>query len=157
MRHVWWVVTVVVVIVLGATYLTAVASRVDRLHRRAMAARTELVSQGRQRALAASALAGRHELVGVGAAADAIIGAAEPNEANENDLTRRLRDETAGLDAVEIKEVAEASDLLALARQVDTDLVRDARAVRRHLSVRLLGFARKHPEPSFFDIDDPTL
>jgi hypothetical protein len=153
----WWVVSVVIVIVLGATYLTAVASRVDRLHARATAARSELVAQGRQRALAAAALADRRGLVGVGAAAGAIIGAAEPNEADENDLTRRLRADTAGLEPVEIKEVAEASDLLALARQVDTDLVRDARAVRRHFAVRVLGFARKHPEPAFFDIDDPTL
>src|SRR5512138_3595129 len=102
----WWVVLVVVVIVLGATYLTAVASRVDRLHARAGAARGELVAQFRQRALAASALAGRRGLVGVGVAADAIIGAAEPNEASENDLTQRLRADTAGLDPVEVKEVA---------------------------------------------------
>ena len=32
MRHMWWVVTVVAVVVLNATYLTWLAARVDRLH-----------------------------------------------------------------------------------------------------------------------------
>ena len=53
--------------------------------------------------------------------------------------------------------MAAASRRLALARQVHTDLVRDARAVRRHPAVRLFRFARRHPLPSFFDIDDPAL
>ncbi len=53
--------------------------------------------------------------------------------------------------------VAEASRRLALARQVHSDLVRDALAVRRRLLVRMLRLARKHPLPRFFDIDDPTV
>ena len=47
---------------------------------------------------------------------------------------------------------------LALARQVHTDLVRDALAVRRRPLVRLLRLTRRHqPPPRFFDIADPTL
>jgi len=53
--------------------------------------------------------------------------------------------------------VAEASRRLALARQVHSDLVRDARAARRRPLVRMLRLTRRHPEPVFFDIDDPTL
>ncbi|MBO0867729.1 MAG: hypothetical protein J2P15_04110, partial [Micromonosporaceae bacterium] len=50
-----------------------------------------------------------------------------------------------------------ASRRVALARQVHNDLVRDALAVRRRRLVRVLRLARKHPEPSYFDVDDPIL
>ena len=50
-----------------------------------------------------------------------------------------------------------ASRRVALARQVHTDLVRDALAVRRRPLVRLLRMAGRHPRPRYFDIDDPTL
>jgi hypothetical protein len=53
--------------------------------------------------------------------------------------------------------VIAASRRVALARQVHTDLVRDALAVRGRRLVRLLRMSRKHPRPSYFDIDDPTL
>ena len=53
--------------------------------------------------------------------------------------------------------VVAASRRVALARQVHTDLVRDALAVRRRPLVRLLRLTRRHPRPAYFDIDDPTL
>jgi hypothetical protein len=56
-----------------------------------------------------------------------------------------------------VEALADASRRLALARQVYTDLARDALAVRRRPVVRLLGLSRRHPAPRFFDIDDPTL
>jgi hypothetical protein len=40
---------------------------------------------------------------------------------------------------------------------VHADVVRDALAVRRRWLVRLLRLARRHPEPRFFDIDEPVL
>jgi hypothetical protein len=43
-----------------------------------------------------------------------------------------------------------------LARQVHTDLVRDALAVRDRRLVRMLGLSRRHPAPRFFDIDSPV-
>ena len=46
---------------------------------------------------------------------------------------------------------------VAVARQVHTDLVRDALAVRRHPLVRLLRLTRRHPRPAYFDIGDPTI
>jgi hypothetical protein len=59
--------------------------------------------------------------------------------------------------ALDGPDVIEASRRLALARQVHTDSVRDALAVRRRPLVRLLRLSRKHPQPHFFDIDSPEL
>jgi hypothetical protein len=53
--------------------------------------------------------------------------------------------------------VVAASRRVAVARQVHTDLVRDALAVRRHPVVRLLRLTRRHPPPAYFDIGDPTI
>jgi hypothetical protein len=53
--------------------------------------------------------------------------------------------------------VMEASRRLALARQVHNDLVRDALAMRRRPLVRVLRLSRRHAQPHFFDIDEPTL
>jgi hypothetical protein len=50
-----------------------------------------------------------------------------------------------------------ASRRVALGRQVHNDLVRDALAVRRQRLVRLLRLTRKHPQPQYFDVDDPML
>jgi hypothetical protein len=46
---------------------------------------------------------------------------------------------------------------VALGRQVHNDLVRDALAMRRRRLVRLLRLTRRHPEPRYFDVDDPML
>jgi hypothetical protein len=158
----WLVVAVVVVVVAVATYLTWVATRVDRLHARAAGAYSALDAQSMRRAAAASDLAERFSLAEIHTAAKSVLAASEDDRAvAENDLTARLR---AGigtparvLEGEEVELVVEASRRLGLARQVHTDRVRDARAVRRRPLVRLLGFARKYPIPSFFDIDDPTL
>jgi hypothetical protein len=73
-------------------------------------------------------------------------------ELTENDLTRALREVP---DPPE--DLVDASRRVGLARQVHTDLARDARTLRRRLLVRALRLARRHPEPRFFDIDEPTL
>jgi type II secretory pathway pseudopilin PulG len=86
---------------------------------------------------------------------------AEPveREPAENDLTLALRRLPAqvGEPPPGWPAVTAASRRVALARQVHTDVVRDARSVRRRLLVRALGLARRHPEPAYFDIDDPGL
>jgi hypothetical protein len=148
----WVVIAVVVVVVLIATYVTWTASRVDRLHARAAAAFAALDAQSVRRAAAAIELGERAGLVDVQTAAKAVL-AAHPDdrEAAENDLTRALRaaaPSDAGVD--------DANRKLMLARQVHTDLVRDALAVRERRLVRLLGLSRRHPAPRFFDIDSPT-
>jgi hypothetical protein len=88
-------------------------------------------------------------LVDVQTAAKAVL-AAHPDEreAAENDLTRALRVAAPSDPALD-----DANRKLVLARQVHTDLVRDALAVRERRLVRLLGLSRRHPAPRFFDID----
>lgn len=156
----WLVVTVVVLVVAVATYLTWVATRVDRLHARANAAYSALDAHSIRRAAAAAGLGDRFALTDVQAAAKSVL-AASPDDRvpAENDLTARLRTAvaTSTLDGAEVDSVVATSRRLGLARQVHTDLVRDARAVRRHPLVRLFGFARKYPAPGFFDMDEPTL
>jgi hypothetical protein len=158
----WLVVTVVVLVVAISTYLTWVATRVDRLHARASAAYSALDAHSIRRAAAAAGLGERFALVDVQTAAKSVLAAADEDRATvENDLTARLRASIGTpvrvLDGDEVESAVEASRRLGLARQLHTDLVRDARAIRRQPVVRLLGFARKYPVPRFFDIDDPTL
>jgi hypothetical protein len=158
----WLVVAVVVLVVAVATYLTWVATRVDRLHARAAGAYSALDAHSMRRATAAADLGERFALADVQTAAKSVLAAGEDDRAvAENDLTARLRKGIGTpvrvLDGEEVGLVVEASRRLGLARQVHTDRVRDARALRRRPTVRLLGFARKYPVPRFFDIDDPTL
>jgi hypothetical protein len=157
---VWWVIGVVALVVVVATYLTWLAGRVDRLHARAAGATSALDAQLVRRALLAGELA---ERAGEGAVAlrRAALFAAEPappdREAAENDLTRLLREVPVDGDDALLTEVGAAGRRIALARQVHTDLVRDALAVRRQRVVRLLRLAGKHPRPVYFDIDDTAL
>jgi hypothetical protein len=150
----WWVVAVVVVVVGVATYLTWLAARVDRLHSRAASAGKALDAHLVRRAAAAAVLAEERFVPDLYTTARAALDAASgEREAAENDLTRCLR--TLGLPADD--PVVAASRRVALARQMHTDLVRDARALRNRPVVRLIGVSRRHPQPAYFDIDDPTL
>jgi hypothetical protein len=157
---VWWVITVVAVVVLVATYLTWLAARVDRLHARAVAAYATLDAHLLRRAVAAVALAEAAQLPTLMYAARIAVDAGpEDREVAENDLTRHLRearDGSAGPDAA-IGPLVQVSRRVALARQVHNDVVRDALAVRRRVLVRLFRLARKHPRPAYFDVDDPSL
>jgi hypothetical protein len=156
MRHMWWVVAVVTVVVGVATYLTWTAARVDRLHDRVAAARTALDANLVRRARAGVTLPGSAGLHV--AARTALRARVDDREAAENDLTRYLR--AAVLDTANdpaLEEIIAMSRRLALARQVHNDVVRDALAVRRQMAVRLLRLARRHPAPVYFDVDDPTL
>jgi hypothetical protein len=154
---VWWVITVVAVVVLVATYLTWLAARVDRLHARAVAAYATLDAHLVRRAVAAVALAEAAQLTTLMYAARIALDAQpDDREVAENDLTRHLRDAKAGPDDV-VGALVQVSRRVALARQVHNDVVRDALAVRRRLLVRLFRLARKHPRPAYFDVDDPSL
>jgi hypothetical protein len=154
-----WVVGVVAGVVLVASYLTWTAGRVDRLHARAASAGRALDAQLVRRAAAAAVLAEEHGADAdlYAAARGALDARAEDREAAENDLTRMLRKRTLDSeDAVDATVIA-ASRRVALARQVHTDLVRDALAVRSRPLVRLLRLGRRNPVPAYFDIDDTTL
>lgn len=154
-----WVVGVVAVVVLVGTYVTWLAARLDRLHLRAAAARRALDAQLVRRAAAAAVLAEHAETpqddlyAAARAALDARSG---ERETAENILTKRLREldvESAKADPSLIDAVDAAGRRLALARQVDTDSVRDALTLREHHIVRWAGLARKHARPTYFDID----
>jgi hypothetical protein len=154
----WVVVSVVVLVVAIATYVTWTATRVDRLHARAAAASAALEAQSMRRAAAAIELGESERVSEALDAAKAVLGASsEDRPAAENRLTRELRLAATKFVPDDLNGVVEASRRLALARQVHSDLVRDALAVRRRRLVRMLGMTRGHAEPTFFDIDDPTL
>lgn len=153
----WWVITVVAVVVLVATYLTWLAARVDRLHARAAAAYATLDAHLVRRAVAAVALAEAAQLPTLMYAARIALDAQPPDrEVAENDLTRHLRD-ALSVPEDALNTLIQVSRRVALARQVHNDVVRDALAVRRRALVRLFRFARKHPVPAYFDVDDPAL
>ena len=87
---------------------------------------------------------------------------AADREGAENALTKALReiplDTTPPTETRD--EVVASSRLVSLARHIHNDLVRDALAQRRRRLVRLMGMTRvvkRHPEPSYFDIEDPIL
>lgn len=154
----WVVVAVVALVVAVATYLTWLATRVDRLHARVAAARAALLASSRRRADAAAEFGEREGFTEAQTAAAAVLAAsAEERAEAENLLTRALRLASGKFEPEALTEVAETSRRLALARQLHSDLVRDAQAVRQRRLVRLLGLTQRHPAPEFFDIDDPTL
>jgi len=154
----WWIVAVVVVVVLVATYVTWIASRLDRLHARAAAAQAALDAHLVRRAAAAVELAdtlGRGELRQ--AARAALDAAPDEREQAENDLTRELRRVPLAEGVLTVAGVVATSRRVALTRQVHNDSVRDALAVRRRPLVRLLRLTRRHPAPRYFDVDDPMI
>jgi len=154
----WVVVIVVALVVAIATYVTWTATRVDRLHARAAAAFAALDAQSVRRAAAAAELGDRENMADAQVAARMVLAALpDDRQAAENELTRALRLAATKFEPTELHAVAEASRRLALARQLYTDLVRDALAIRQRPLVRLLRLTRRHRAPTFFDIDDPTL
>jgi hypothetical protein len=153
----WWIVGVVAVVVVVATYVTWLAARVDRLHARAAAAHAALDAYLVRRAAAALELADNLARGELRQAARAALDAdPEDRQLAENDLTRELRKIPLGGRAP-MAAMISTSRRVALTRQVHDDSVRDALAVRRKPVVRLLRLARRHPVPRYFDVDDPML
>ncbi|SCL49306.1 hypothetical protein GA0070604_1883 [Micromonospora eburnea] len=132
MPGMWWVVGALVVVGLVSAYLFWTANRVERLQTRAESAARALDAHLLRRAAAAAVLAEKRYGVELYAAARIALDAVpEEREAAENDLTRQLRAVELDPDDPACEAVIAASRRLALARQVHTDLVRDARAARR--------------------------
>ncbi|MFI7607256.1 hypothetical protein ACIBTV_19235 [Micromonospora sp. NPDC049366] len=153
-----WVVGAIVVVGVLSAYLIWTAGRVQRLHARAELAARALEAHLLRRAAAAAVLAERRYGVELYAAARIALDARpDEREAAENDLTRQLRAVQLDPTDPDCDAVIAASRRLALARQVHTDLVRDARTARGRPLVRLLRMGRGRQWPRYFDIDDPTL
>jgi hypothetical protein len=154
----WSVVAVVALVVLIATYVTWIASRLDRLHARAGATQAALDAHLVRRAVAAAELAevlGRPELRQ--AARAALEAVEDERESTENDLTRELRRAPLVEGVPAAAAAVETSRRVALTRQVHNDSVRDALAIRRRPLVRLLRLHHRHAAPAYFDVDDPLL
>ena len=128
MPRMWWVVGALAVAAVLSAYLTWTAGRVERLHVRAASAGRALDAHLLRRAAAAAVVAENTDFVELYAAARLALDA-EPDEreAAENDLTRQLRRVRA--DRRRTRRPARwsaTSRRVVLARQVHTDLVRDA-------------------------------
>ena len=158
MPRMWWVMGVVAAIAVLSAYLGWTAHRVERVHLRAQSASRALDQHLLRRAAAAAVVAERSDATELYAAARLALDAApDEREAAENDLSRRLRDvELTGAHAATRALVA-TSRRVVLARQVHTDLVRDALTARRRPLVRVLRLARRYPRPHYFDIVEPAL
>ncbi|MFG3299063.1 hypothetical protein [Micromonospora chersina] len=158
MPGMWWVVGAVLVLGLVSAYLIWTAGRVERLQARAESAARALDAHLLRRAAAAAVLAEQRYGVELYAAARIALDAVPAErEAAENDLTRQLRTVELDPDDPACEAVIAASRRLALARQVHTDLVRDARSARSRPLVRLFRMGRGREWPRYFDVDDPTV
>lgn len=164
------VVAVVGLVVVVATYLTWLASRLDRLHARTDGARASLDAQLLRRsatALAIAEYAAATEVLTVPAAravADtaraASTAAAPQREPAENDLSRALHTALAGIETRDadlqalLGSLAVACSHVVLARRFYNDAVRDTCNVRNRRLVRALRLAGHAAAPAYFDIDD---
>jgi hypothetical protein len=158
MPRMWWVVGMVALVAVLSAYLGWTAHRVERVHVRAASAGRALDQHLLRRAAAAAVVAENTEVVELYAAARLALDAApDEREAAENDLTRQLQAVSlAGPDPAN-RTLIQTSRRVVLARQVHTDLVRDALTARGRPLVRLLRMARHYPRPSYFDIVEPGM
>jgi hypothetical protein len=157
MPGMWWVLGVLVVVALLA-YLAWTADRVERVHVRASSAERSLDAHLLRRAAAAAVVAEQTDNNELYAAARLALDAdPDERETAENDLTHQLR--TVELDPAgpAARTLIATSRRAVLARQVHTDLVRDALTARRRPLVRALAMSRHYPRPQYFDIVEPTL
>lgn len=154
----WWLLGVVAVVALLTAYLLWTAHRVERVHVRARSAERALDAHLVRRAAAAAVVAEEADNVELYAAARLALDAdPDERETAENDLSRQLRAvPLTGTDPATQALIA-TSRRVVLARQVHTDLVRDALTARERLLVRALGLARRYPRPQYFDIEEPAL
>jgi hypothetical protein len=158
MPGMWWVLGALAVAAVLSAYLAWTSHRVERVHVRAQSAGRSLDAHLVRRAAAAAVVAEETDFAELYAAARLALDAEQDErEAAENDLTRRLQSaRLTGTDAA-TRTLMATSRRVVLARQVHTDLVRDALTARRRPLVRLLRMARQYERPRYFDIVEPTL
>jgi hypothetical protein len=176
--------TVLVVLVLLAMYVTWTAGRLDRQHVRVEAGRSALDAALVRRAALAEELA---ELVRSSGSADEaalavpVVAAArtardaegDHRERAENDLTRVLRPLVNALGSTLhaddppqpdknpthalLGQLAAATSRIGLARNIANGAVDHTLALRRRRLVRWLHLAGRAAAPAYFEIDDTTL
>jgi hypothetical protein len=154
----WWVLGALLVAAVLSAYLGWTAHRVERVHVRAASADRALDAHLLRRAAAAAVVAEEADVVELYAAARLALDA-EPDEreAAENHLTRQLQAAALNGSDPAVRTLMATSRRVVLARQVHTDLVRDALTARRRPLVRLLRMARQYERPRYFEIVEPTL
>nr|WP_296074266.1 hypothetical protein [uncultured Actinoplanes sp.] len=158
MPRMWWLLGVLAAVSLLAAYLWWTAHRVERVHVRAQSAERALDAHLVRRAAAAAVVAEESDNEELYAAARlALDAAAEERETRENDLTRQLQTVALTGEDTATRALLATSRRVVLARQVHTDLVRDALTSRERLLVRALGMARRYPRPQYFDIEEPAM
>jgi hypothetical protein len=161
----WWWAAVLAAVVVVTLALTCVvrARRLDRLHVRTDAARAGLHSALDRRVAVALRVVQASEPAG-GRGAEALRAAAVAartapayeRELAENALTRRLAGiDRTGLPAALHEELADAQQLVLLARRVHNDAVRDTLDLRSRRLVRWFRLAGTAPAPAYFEIADP--
>jgi hypothetical protein len=157
MPRMWWVLGVLAVAAALSAYLAWTAHRVERVHIRAASAGRALDAHLLRRAAAAAVVAEETDFVELYAAARLALDAApEEREVAENDLTRQLQSAPLTGQDPATRALVATSRRVVLARQVHTDLVRDALTARRRPLVRLLRMARHYERPRYFEIIEPN-
>jgi hypothetical protein len=168
-----WLLLILVAVAFVVWRLSALASRIDRLHHRIDLARASLDAQLIRRARAAEALA-NSELVDPASAI--VLARAASNSRNadpamlersvvESEMSRDLREVFAEPEAVaELRETPEGEELLddlsaacnqvALSRRFLNDGVQAALLLRQGRLVRLFRLAGNAPRPQMFEMDD---
>ena len=158
MPRMWWVLGVLAVVAVLSAYLGWTAHRVERVHVRASSAERSLDAHLVRRAAAAAVVAEKTDNNDLYAAARLALDAdPDERESAENDLTRQLLTVRLGDAGPAARTLIATSRRVVLARQVHTDLVRDALTARGRPLVRLLRMAKRYPRPSYFDIVEPNL
>ena len=168
-----WVVAAVVAVLLVGLYLSQVAGRLDRLHRRIDTAQLGLEVQLARRSGLVTDVAGSGLLDPASALvlADAAAAAreADPDDDDavsiaESDLTRALAAAFADREDVEaveeeggaevVVELEAACRRVQLARRFHNDAVRACLVLRRRRLVRVFRLAGHTPWPATVEIDD---
>lgn len=147
-------VIVVLVALLLAAWILAIANRLDRLHVRTDAAWAALDAALARRAVVTRALLDPS----LSAAASRAESATRlDRETAENELSGLLGAlDRSSLAPALAAELADAEERVVLARRVHNDAVRDTLLQRRRRIVRWLRLAGTAPQPSYFEIAEPS-
>ncbi|MEU7477687.1 NUDIX domain-containing protein [Lentzea sp. NPDC042327] len=147
------VVAIVIALVLAA-WILAIANRLDRLHVRTDAAWAALDAALARRAVVTRALLDPSLSA---AASRAEAASRADREMAENELSGLLGAlDRSSLPPAALAELADAEERVVLARRVHNDAVRDTLLQRRRRIVRWLRLAGTAPQPSYFEIAEPT-